>query len=423
MAAFAAALVSVVLVATPSLAYADRAPGVGSEEQILQAASSLSSSGVLTGWDAGKGVLNDYVTRGQLALMLARALNVEDSTVGHFDDLADSAESFGAVGALYEVGLVDGFSASTFAPDELISRQKAVRWIMDALGWKLSREAGNSAPYRLSYFESTGDWLGGFRDRGMIAPQYVRAVANACRLGLVDGTDDGWLYPALPLTWGDANIVVYRAFSSAPRVRAGLPERLKAESSYPVLKRDSEGPMVWYVQRHLAELKYFPGEIDGHYASHTADAVMAFQKVERLQRTGTVGESTWARLLVAETPAPVKTEEGSRIEVDLTRQVLFMITDNKVWKIVHVSTGAGNRRTRTGHFQIGDKFRGWVECVTVQGRMYYPSYVVSKTAIHGYSSVPSHPASHGCIRVPVWMAKQIWDETPTGMVVDIFYNK
>jgi lipoprotein-anchoring transpeptidase ErfK/SrfK len=113
---------------------------------------------------------------------------------------------------------------------------------------------------------------------------------------------------------------------------------------------------------------------------------------------------------------------GTRVEIDLTRQVLLLITDNKVWKIIHVSTGISTRRTHTGHFAIQEKYTGWVCCVTVNGMMYYPSYVVSKTAIHGYRSVPAYPASHGCIRVPVWMAEDLFNETPTGTTVDIYYQ-
>jgi len=395
---------------------------VGSDAEILEAAESLRASGVLAGRDPSSGLLQHYVTRGELALMLSRALDLVDSAEEHFSDVSSTDEFFGAVGALSEAGVIDEFTEDAFAPDEVISRQKAARWIMDALSWKVAHEENNRTPYRLSFFEPIETWLGGFHDRGMIGLQYARAVANASRLGIVDASDEGWFYPDLPLTLGDACLYLGRALSAAPRVRSAPPDSVSAESSYPKIEGNSEGPMVWYLQYHLTELKYFPGEIDGLFASHTSDAVVAFQKVERIRRTGTVGADTWQRLLVAETPDPVKTGEGFRVEVDLTRQVLFMVTDNKVWKIIHVSTGSGTRRTRTGHFQIGDKYKGWVQCVTVEGRMYYPSYVVSKTAIHGYPKVPYHPASHGCIRVPVWTAEQIFSETPTGTVVDVYYN-
>jgi lipoprotein-anchoring transpeptidase ErfK/SrfK len=96
-----------------------------------------------------------------------------------------------------------------------------------------------------------------------------------------------------------------------------------------------------------------------------------------------------------------------------------MITDNKVWKVLHVSTGKNG--TRTGHFSIGAKYPGWVQCVTLDGEMYYPSYVVSRTAIHGYRSVPAYPASHGCVRIPVWAAEELYNQLPKGTTVDIYY--
>jgi lipoprotein-anchoring transpeptidase ErfK/SrfK len=146
---------------------------------------------------------------------------------------------------------------------------------------------------------------------------------------------------------------------------------------------------------------------------------MAFEKVERLKRDGTVGAKVWQRLFTAETPSPHRSAAGTRAEVDLTRQVLFMITDNKVWKIVHVSTG--RLGTQTGHHTVGVKYEGWVECVTLEGRMYYPSYIVSKTAIHGYPSVPPYPASHGCVRVPVWTAVDLYHDLAKGTPVDVYY--
>ena len=41
-----------------------------------------------------------------------------------------------------------------------------------------------------------------------------------------------------------------------------------------------------------------------------------------------------------------------------------------------------------GTLPYKEKYKGRVSCVTVDGVMYYPSYVVSRTAIHGYRSVP-----------------------------------
>jgi len=147
---------------------------------------------------------------------------------------------------------------------------------------------------------------------------------------------------------------------------------------------------------------------------------MAFEKVEKLKRTGLVGATVWQRLPIAQTPVPRKSEPGTRVEINVSRQVLMVITDNKVWKIIPCSTGRSDRRTHTGHFRIQEKYKGWVACTTLSGVMFYPSYVVSKSAIHGFKKVPPWPASHGCIRIPVWMAQDFWYETPTGTTVDIY---
>ncbi len=292
--------------------------------------------------------------------------------------------------------------------------------ITSLLGFAVDEDETSAVQLWLSDQESADGWLGGFRDRALIDPTRARSVANGYRLGIADGTADGWFCPTLPLSWGDAVVMLERAFIVPLSARLGYPAAVPAEGGLPALTQASEGSLVWYIEDRLTALKYRPGPIDGVYDDRTRDAVMAFQKVEGLTRDGVAGGEFWHRILTATIPTPRNTEAGSRVEIDLTRQVLFMITDNQVWKIVHVSTGSSGRRTRTGHFQIGSKQKGWVAAVTVRGRMYYPSYVVSKTAIHGYRSVPPYPASHGCIRVPVWMAEEIFYEMPSGTTVDIY---
>jgi hypothetical protein len=410
------------LAALPPAAFAAPSATIGGDALVADAAGALTQAGILRGRDASAVVPQAYVTRGQLAIYLARALGLEDSTSAAFTDVVGPEACFGAVGALHEAGLITGTTETTFSPDVFVSRQQAVKWIVDAVGFRVGADPQSVVPFRMTFFESTDGWLAGFRDRSLIEASYTRAVANAYRLGIVDATSDGWLYPTLPLSWGDMAITLDRAFVRPISPRAAGPEALPAVTGYPSQRKGSEGPLVWYIEYQLTALMYRPGPIDGVYDYRTKDAVMAFQKVERLSRDGVAGGSFWQRLPVAQIPTPKMTEDGTRVEVDLTRQVLMMITDNRVWKIVHVSTGSSSRRTRTGHFSIGDKHEGWVECVTVSGRMYFPSYVVSKTAIHGYTSVPARPASHGCIRVPVWMAEEIFYETPTGTTVDIYYN-
>jgi hypothetical protein len=362
-----------------------------------------------------------YVSRGQLAVRLAELLGLSDSTSAYFDDVTEEQACFGAVGALYEAKLLTGAAKPSLSPDQLISRAEALVWITDALGYKLSRDGNSTVPYRFSYFDSAEQWLGGLRDREMVADVLARGVANAYRLGLVDVPSDGCLYPALPLSETDMATMLGRAFNRSIVAKTTAPKAVASEGAYPTLKLKSEGPLVWYLEYQLTALMYRPGPIDGIFDIRTRDAVLAFQKVEKMKRDGMAGTKLFVELATAQTPVPKGDEPGSRVEVDLTRQVLFMITDNRVTQIVHMSSGAATTATLMGHFEIEHKMESWTTS-SYRTTMYYTSFfdLGHKLAIHGYAQVPVWPASHGCVRVPIWMAFEIYQQLPMGTHVYIY---
>ena len=75
---------------------------------------------------------------------------------------------------------------------------------------------------------------------------------------------------------------------------------------------------------------------------------------------------------------------GDYLEVDKTRQVLFVVRGGEVAKVVHVSTGAtGN--TPLGTWHVYRKVGGW------DWVLWYPMYFLRGFAIHGYPSVPAYP--------------------------------
>jgi len=64
------------------------------------------------------------------------------------------------------------------------------------------------------------------------------------------------------------------------------------------------------------------------------------------------------------------------------------------------------------------KIAGWHK--SPLGMLYYPNYIIEGVAIHGSRSVPSRPASHGCIRIPISAAKEFSDLTPIGTIVLVY---
>jgi lipoprotein-anchoring transpeptidase ErfK/SrfK len=52
--------------------------------------------------------------------------------------------------------------------------------------------------------------------------------------------------------------------------------------------------------------------------------------------------------------------------------------------------------------------------------MVHSSYFIRGYAIHGFASVPTYGASHGCLRVPVPDARSIYDWVRFGTRVDTY---
>ena len=68
-----------------------------------------------------------------------------------------------------------------------------------------------------------------------------------------------------------------------------------------------------------------------------------------------------------------------------------------------------------GRFTIQRKLMGWRR--STLGLLYYPCYFSGGVAIHGSLSVPVNPASHGCVRVPMYVARGLSEMMPVGMPV------
>jgi PKD repeat protein len=182
----------------------------------------------------------------------------------------------------------------------------------------------------------------------------------------------------------------------------------------PSLGPGSAGPSVYELDRRLSELHFALGRIDGYYGREDVDAVIAFQKLHGLPRTGYVDARFWRELQRAHVPR-ARYPRGDHVEVSKGRQVLFLVRDGQVALVVPVSTGA------TGNTPLG----AWHVYSRVPGfnavGMYYSSFFVGAFAIHGYHSVPPYAASHGCVRIPLWVAYRVYSLIDYGTAVYIYW--
>ena len=79
---------------------------------------------------------------------------------------------------------------------------------------------------------------------------------------------------------------------------------------------------------------------------------------------------------------------------------------------------SGLAYTPRGRFRIYSKLSGWKR--SPLGLLYYPNYFSGGVAIHGNPSVPREPESHGCIRIPMSAAVEVYRRLPVGTILLIY---
>ncbi len=111
-----------------------------------------------------------------------------------------------------------------------------------------------------------------------------------------------------------------------------------------------------------------------------------------------------------------------RVVVDKTKQELTAYEGERVVMQSRVSTGRPGRRTPSGNFVAGEKHRMHYSRLFDNAPMPFSVQINGNYFIHGFSSVPNYPASHGCVRVPLTgdnPAKRFFEWVETGTPIEV----
>jgi hypothetical protein len=188
----------------------------------------------------------------------------------------------------------------------------------------------------------------------------------------------------------------------------------------PAEKLRPPDPEVMDVQGRLIELGYLlKGDDDGRFGPTTSEGILAFQKYERLDRTGALNGATREALASAERPTPVtRGVAGKRAEVLLDKQIALLIKDNQVVRAIAVSSGKPSTPTPPGSYRVYAKIPRWW---STPFREWLPWALpfVGGIAFHELGDVPVYPASHGCVRQPFSVARWTYNFANVGMPVRV----
>lgn len=221
-----------------------------------------------------------------------------------------------------------------------------------------------------------------------------------------------------------------------PILTTALGEDVTAVALTRTLERGMRGPDVRRVQQRLTDLRFMPGRIDGIYGGDTIMAVWAFQAValgmKRETITDFVTPVLWDAMrgpvnIMARRPNATPTH----VEVYLDGQAMVVFKDKEPALITHISSGSnevwceevaidpgelGNATkkqvkraecgvswTPSGKYKFYMRKYGLYE--SQLGTMWNPVYFNYGIAVHGALNVPNTPASHGCIRIPIFVSE------------------
>ncbi|MBQ9931777.1 MAG: S-layer homology domain-containing protein [Firmicutes bacterium] len=123
----------------------------------------MAERGIINGMNATSFAPDNTMTRAQFAAIVVRSLGLSPQAVDNFVDISDNSWYAGYVGTAYTYGIVKGTSDTTFNPEGTISRQEAAVMVARAAGLcgmdtKLSETAIRNMLAQFADYRTCSSW-------------------------------------------------------------------------------------------------------------------------------------------------------------------------------------------------------------------------------------------------------------------------
>lgn len=175
-------VLSLLLVSVPCAAYIDTD---GSEYE--NAVDTLSALGIVEGMTEEYFEPQGKVTRAQMAAISVRLMGAgADTTSTIFEDVPSEHWASGVINAAYKLGIINGISASLFAPEETVTYEQAVKMLVCVLGYDVQAKAQGGFPAGYLAVASRLDLLRGVSNK-MYRGDMAILVYNALDVPLFSG--------------------------------------------------------------------------------------------------------------------------------------------------------------------------------------------------------------------------------------------
>ncbi|OMF76677.1 S-layer homology domain-containing protein [Paenibacillus glucanolyticus] len=162
----------------------------------------LSSKGIITGYTDGTFAPNKTVTRAEFAIMLKRALGLEEiggyTNPSNFKDFEKDSWYGQELAVALSNGITKGFTDNTYRPNEIIPREQAAIMVSNVMRWKGLDYEGTSLK---------------FKDSKDIITWAVEDVKFAAEKGIIKGYSNGKFLPKANITRAETAVMIQRLLS------------------------------------------------------------------------------------------------------------------------------------------------------------------------------------------------------------------
>lgn len=173
----------------------------GYSPEFVNAIEYLSRAGVVNGYGDGRFGPGRPVSRGEFALMVCRAFNLNTGSTSSFPDVPANSAYAWAVATAKDLGIAQG-SNGMYSPNSSITRQAAMTMICRAM-----RAAGQSVP------NVSVSSLSSYQDFGQLSDYARASVASLVQMGAVQGDASRRLNPTQSITRAQMAVILYRVLT------------------------------------------------------------------------------------------------------------------------------------------------------------------------------------------------------------------
>jgi parallel beta-helix repeat protein len=168
----------------------------------------LASKNIIKGFPDGSFRPNDPVTRAQFAALLSQAMNKQTvRSSAKFTDVASTFWAATAIQKAYTTGFMSGYSATTFRPNENISRVQILVSLANGLGYAPTKPANTTLQL---YSDATT--IPAYARNSVAAATENRMVVNYPNLKLLN--------PNQPATRAEVAAFIYQALVRSGQIQA-----------------------------------------------------------------------------------------------------------------------------------------------------------------------------------------------------------